>query len=180
MAEWEEKLNAILSDPQAMGQIASIAQALSKPNPDAGQSAQSGQPSQDPAPTPVTDLGSPPFASNPPPNGIPEDDPSGGETGDSPDPGSHTQEAGGLDSLGALGALGDLDPRLIQTTLGLLSEYNATDDRKTALLTALKPFLKPERWAKVDKAIQIAKLSRMIRVGLQLFKKDGQEDEGHV
>ena len=28
MAEFEEKLNAILSDPQAMGQIASLAQAL--------------------------------------------------------------------------------------------------------------------------------------------------------
>ena len=53
----------------------------------------------------------------------------------------------------------------------LLSEYNAEDDRKTALLTALQPFVKQERYAKVDKAIQIAKLARIIRVALDAFRK---------
>ena len=75
-----------------------------------------------------------------------------------------------------LSALGDLDPRLIQTAVALFSEYSATDDRKIALLTAMKPFLKPERYAKVDKAVQIARLSRVIRAAFQLFKKSGEEE----
>ena len=45
-----------------------------------------------------------------------------------------------------------------------------------ALLTAMKPFLKPERYAKVDKAVQIARLSRVIRAAFQLFKKSGEEE----
>ena len=59
----------------------------------------------------------------------------------------------------------------------LFSEYSATDDRKIALLAALKPFLKEERYAKMDRAIQIAKLSRVIRVAFQLFKKEGQDGD---
>ena len=53
----------------------------------------------------------------------------------------------------------------------LLSEYNAEDDGKTALLSALQPFVRQERYAKVDKAIQIAKLARIIRVALDAFRK---------
>ena len=86
---------------------------------------------------------------------------------------------GSLNSGGTgspLSALGDLDPRLIQTAVALFSEYSATDDRKIALLTAMKPFLKPERYAKVDKAVQIARRSRVIRAAFQLFKKSGEEE----
>ncbi|MEG2421099.1 MAG: hypothetical protein RSB55_06080 [Oscillospiraceae bacterium] len=69
-------------------------------------------------------------------------------------------------------ALGSLDPRILQTAMRLFSEYNATDDRKAALLTALRPFVREKRYAKVDRAIQVAKLSRVIRIGLELFKKE--------
>ncbi|MEG2119991.1 MAG: hypothetical protein RRY53_06500, partial [Pseudoflavonifractor sp.] len=72
-----------------------------------------------------------------------------------------------------LGMLGNLDPKLVGTAMMLFSEYSAVDDRKVALLTALKPFLKEERYAKMDQAVQIAKLSRVIRVAFQLFKKEG-------
>ena len=75
----------------------------------------------------------------------------------------------------SLSALGSLDPKLIQIALQLFSAYSAEDDRRTALLNALKPFLKEERQAKLDKAIQIAKLSRVIRVAFQVFKKEGGE-----
>ena len=145
MAEFEEKLNSILSDPAAMGQIAALAQALSDPK----------------GPEPASD--------SPPPSGA----------------GPGPADAGGGPQLSALlgalgGGLGDLDPQLIQTALGLLAAYGAGDDRRVALLTALKPFLKPERQAKLDRAIQIARLTRVIRAGFQLFEKHGGEEAGHV
>ena len=45
--------------------------------------------------------------------------------------------------------------------------------RKPALLHALQPFLRPGRWAKVEKAIQITRLSRVIRAAMQLFREKG-------
>lgn len=69
-----------------------------------------------------------------------------------------------------------LDPRLLKLGGRLLSEWSRPDDRRTALLAALRPYVKPERYAKVDRAIQIAKLSRLIRVALAAFR----EGEGDV
>lgn len=138
MAEFEEKLNAILSDPQAMGQIMSIAKAL-------------------------TGEGDRAAADAPPPP--------------QPEPAEPNVGAGMTDPLSALA---DMDPRLLQLGMRVLSEFSASDDRKVALLNALKPFVKPERWAKVDKAVQIAKLARVVRVAFQLFRGDGEEVEEDV
>lgn len=79
--------------------------------------------------------------------------------------------------LRALGGGSDegLDPRLLQLAGRLLSEWNRPDDHRTALLAALRPYLKPERYAKVDRAIQIAKFSRLIRVALAVLR-EGRED----
>lgn len=161
MAEFEEKLNAILGDPEAMGQIVSIAKALTGGD---GSDTGSAVASPDAADTPAVDTDTPaaPVATG------------GGETDWSSLLGL-LGTLGGNDGGNPLAALGDLDPRLIQGALTLYSEYSTTDDRKIALLGALKPFLKEERYAKVDKAIQIAKLSRVIRVAFRLFKKDGGE-----
>lgn len=131
MAELEEKLNAILSDPQAMGQILSAAKALS------GAQEEEGAPS-------------------------PADDPSDEGTAD------------------PLSALNQLDPRLIQMGMRLLSEYTAGDDRKTALLDALKPFLRPERQAKVDQAVRIARLAKVIRTAFRIFQERGKEESEDV
>jgi len=49
-----------------------------------------------------------------------------------------------------------------------MSEYNSDDGGRTALLQALRPFVKERRYAKLDRAIQIAKLSRLIRVALEV------------
>lgn len=119
MSEFEDKLQSILGNPDAMSQIMSLAQSIGGPSPDES-------------------------------NGAPKCD----ETPASP-----------------FSMLGDLDPRLLQIGMQLLSEYNAGDDRKTALLTALRPFVKEERYSKVDQAIQIAKLARVIRVALDAFRK---------
>lgn len=68
-----------------------------------------------------------------------------------------------------------LDPKLLQLAGRLLSEWNRPDDHNTALLAALRPYVKPERYAKVDRAIQIAKFSRLIRVALAALR-EGRED----
>ena len=163
MAEFEDKLNAILGDPEAMGQIVSIAKALSgggeDGTPDAPAQEETTVPNQE---TPAPDRGD---SGQSPPDLSGLLSMLGGLAG-----------GGGEDQKAAenpFAALGGLDPRLIQTVMTLFSEYSATDNRKVALLTALKPFVRPERYAKVDKAIQIAKLSRVIRVAFQLFRQEG-------
>jgi hypothetical protein len=144
MAEFEDKLNAILGNPEAMGQIVNIAKALTA---DGGDSAPS-KPASNPIDAQYV--------------------PVEGESAQ-----TSTQDT----AANPLAALGELDPRLIQTAMRLFSEYSASDDRKTTLLAALKPFLKEERLAKMDKAVQIAKLSRVIRVAFQMFKGgDGSGD----
>ena len=69
--------------------------------------------------------------------------------------------------------LGGLDPKMMQMGMKLLEEYNRGDDRNTALLAALRPFVREERFAKVDRAIQIARLSRVIRVLFDAMKDKG-------
>lgn len=51
-----------------------------------------------------------------------------------------------------------------------MSQYHSNDDNRVALLSALRPFVKEKRYAKLDKAIQIAKLSRLIRMALELLR----------
>lgn len=126
MAEFEDKLNAILNDPQAMGQILSAAKALSGQQEDT------------------------------------EADRAGTSASDD-------------EASDPLSALGQLDPKLVQLGLRLFSEYTGNDDKKAALLEALKPFLRPERQAKVDQAVRIAKLTKVIRTAFQLFRDHREE-----
>ncbi len=78
--------------------------------------------------------------------------------------------------LGSLtGEGGGLDPRLLTLGARIMSEYNSDDGGRTALLQALRPFVKERRYAKLDRAIQIAKLSRLIRVALEVLRGGGQD-----
>lgn len=122
MGGFEEKLESILNNPQAMSQIMSLAQSLGGTGSDQSDSA----------------------SSEPPPPSSPEL---------------------------------QLDPKLLTGLASLLSQNSGEDDQRIALLNALKPFVKEQRHAKIDKAIQIAKLSRMARMALELFRSE--EDE-HV
>lgn len=128
MSEFEDKLQSILGNPEAMGQIMSIARSIT------------GTPSAPDGPEPTQELPVQSARADPEPF-----DPSALLTG--------------------------LDPRLLQMGMRLLSEYNRTDDRTVALLTALQPFVRPERYAKVDRAVQIARLSRLIRTALESFRR---------
>lgn len=130
MAQFEEKLNAILNDPQAMSRILSIAQSLD------GSKGQSEEPQTAPAAEPV--------------------------------PAESIQPAPDPPSL-------DLDPRLMAAGMQALAAWQGPEDSRTALLQALRPFLKPERHGKLDKALRITRLSKVVRAALDGLK-GGQED----
>ena len=129
MSDFEDKLQSILANPDAMNQIMSIAQSIS------------GSASNNQSDTDI----------------LPQEN-------------DHPVDYGNLSS-----AFDSLDPRLLQLGMTLLSEYNRQDDDKVALLTALQPFVKENRYAKLDQAIQIAKLARVIRVALNSFRNGGAE-----
>ena len=134
MSEFEDKLGAILGDPNAMSQIMALAQSLG-----------GGPSAAEPSPAP------------PPP------------------PAASASSAAFVPSADLAGLLGGLDPQTLQAGMQLLSELSSKDDERTALLLAIKPFLKEDRSAKIDRAVQLARLSRVLRVAFQLFRGRGGE-----
>ena len=150
MGEMEDKLNAILNDPSAMGQIMALAQSLGggAPRP---QASPAGEAAQGAEQTGAREAEAPASAGSAPP-----------------------ALAGGEDPLAALG---EIDPGMIQMGMRLLREYPGEDDRTVALLNALRPFLKESRLAKLDRAVQISRLARVIRV---LFRGMGEGGRGDV
>lgn len=77
--------------------------------------------------------------------------------------------------LSALGGDAGADPALLHTATALLEAYNTPDDEKTALLEALRPFLSQQRREKLDRAAQTARMSRMLRAVLHLWKGDSPD-----
>ena len=131
MAEFDEKLNSILSNPDAMAQIMQLAQSLSG-------GAAGGASGAPPPPSP----------------------PSGGFTAGQGQQSSQTPPPSGGDSLSAL--TGGLDPQLLLRFLPLLQELGGQQDSNARqLLYALRPYLKPERQEKVERALQLARLFRI-------------------
>lgn len=100
---FEDKLNQILSDPDSMAKIMSLAQSLG---------------GEQNAPPP------PPAPPRPQPPSPPDD-------------------------------------AFVKGILRLMQQAQHTDKRQEALLCALKPYLAPERQAKIDEALRIAKLSQL-------------------
>ena len=127
MGEFEETLNSILGDQQAMGQIMALAQSL-------GKQSSSDQEEKDTAPEPAEDA---------PPD---------------------------LSQL-----MGNLDPKMVQLGMRLMREYQQDDGQNTALLQALRPYLREERRGRLDKAVQIAKMSRLLRVALGSLGGKGED-----
>ena len=85
----------------------------------------------------------------------------GGAMGGGPD--GESEQQGGDDPL---------DPGLLFKLLPLLQEYQSDSGEKQALLRAMKPFLRPESQTKLDKAVQITRLTRVLRAGMKLFRGD--------
>ena len=123
MAEFDDKLNELLSNPDSMAQIMRLAQSLS------GDSQGGGAGEQEPRPRSA--------------------------------PQHHHQEPppqnGGGDLLSSL--TGGVDPKLLMRLLPLIQELGGQQDSNARnLLYALRPYLKPERQEKVERALQLARL----------------------
>lgn len=140
MSDFEEKLNAILSNPDAMSQVMNLAQSL---NLGGGGESSSAQQEDSPGPQ------------------------SGGEAQSGGGPG-----LGDLAGLGSL--LGQIDPAMIQRMLPLVGELTGGgNDERMQLLYALRPFLKPERRDKVERA---AKTAKLIHIGKKLLSTMGESN----
>ena len=71
--------------------------------------------------------------------------------------------------------MGNLDPKMVQLGMRLMREYQQDDGQNTALLQALRPYLREERRGRLDKAVQIAKMSRLLRVALGSLGGKGED-----
>lgn len=130
MAEFDDKLNSILSNPDAMSQIMQLAQSLGG---DGGGAAP--PPQGPPGPQQAPAWGPPPQqqAAPPPP--------------------------GGGDLLSSLMGGGGLDPGLLSRLLPLIQELGGQRDSNARnLLYALRPYLRQDRQEKVERALQLARL----------------------
>ena len=140
MAEFDDKLNSILSNPDAMSQVMNLAQSL---NLGGGGESSSAQQEDSPGPQSRGEAQS------------------GGGSG-----------LGDLTGLGSL--LGQIDPAMIQRMLPLVGELTGGgNDERMQLLYALRPFLKPERRDKVERA---AKTAKLIHIGKKLLSTMGESN----
>ena len=138
MAEFEEKLNSILGNQQAMAQIMSLARSLS--GDEEGEASNRSQPEEDGGPD-----------------------------------GEQWQDAGSA-QMDLSSMLGQIDPALLRTGMEVIRHVQSTDDRNAALLQALRPFLREERRGRLDRALQIARMTRMIRAAITALGERGQEE----
>ena len=150
MGELEEKLNAILGDPSAMGQIMSLAQSL-------GVSA--------PPSAPEEKRSSEAAAPEP----------------EAPSAWTRTEEDASSQTSSAPTSASSpppptLDPKLLQLGMRLWQEYQGGDQRTAALLEALRPFLREKRRNRLDRAVQIARLSHVIRIALHALGEQREEE----
>lgn len=72
------------------------------------------------------------------------------------------------ESFDLLGGLGDMDPRFFKV-LGRIMGESAGEHDKSALISAMKPYVRAERRETLDRALKIAKLARIARVALAEF-----------
>lgn len=131
MAEFEEKLNALLSNPESMSRIMELAQGLGLGGSTASQGSESSSAAQ---PTAAQ-----PFAAQ----------------------ASATSPSGALplggDILSSL--TGGLDPKLLAKLLPLVQELGSQQNSNSRqLIFALRPYLQSERQEKVERALQLARL----------------------
>lgn len=129
MSDFEEKLNAILSNPQAMSQVMSLAQSL--------------------------DLGGGAGNQPPPPSPSQQASPAEGPKVTMTEPENGGNGLGALGDL--LGGLDPKLIAKLLPLVGELTGGGGNDER-LQLLYALGPFLKPERREKIQQAAQTARL----------------------
>lgn len=62
-----------------------------------------------------------------------------------------------------------LDPAMLQSMMQLMQQAQRADGKQEALLLALKPYLAPERREKLDRAMQIARISHLAGYALRNY-----------
>lgn len=71
--------------------------------------------------------------------------------------------------------MGQIDPQMIQVGMDVIRQVQSTEDRNATLLNALRPFLREERQARLDRALRIARMTKVVRVALDaLGGKEGE------
>ena len=129
MAEFDDKLNSLLSNPEAMAQIMQMAQSLS--------GGQAQQPVQQVPQAPPQQ----PFPPPPPP------------------PVQQAASPGGNPLAALSGLTGGMDTAMLTKLLPLIQELGSQNDSNARqLLYALRPYLKPDRQEKIERALQLARL----------------------
>ena len=83
-----------------------------------------------------------------------------------PPPADPADQTGG--GTAGFGGLGGLDPALLGKLLPLAQEYGRSNSASMQLLNALRPFLKPEKQSKVERA---AHLARLIHLGKKFLSE---------
>lgn len=91
---------------------------------------------------------------------------------DSTDTGQSVPSDASADTGNLFGLLDNIDPAMLGKLMGLMGEYTRTDDRRTMLLSALKPYLREERAGKIDKAGQIVRIARTASKALNTWQSD--------
>ena len=135
MAEFEDKLNSILSNQAAMNQIMALARSLSGEQ-------------------------QPPALEGP---------------AEKPEENTYVPAAEEPEQPDLSAMLGQIDPKMLQMGMDVIRQVQSTEDRNAALLSALRPFLREEKQARLDRAMQIARMTKLIRAALgALGGKEGE------
>ena len=123
MAELDEKLAAMMADPNIMAQVAAMAKSLGMAPPGPGETPPEGPPK-------------PPEGPPKPPEGPPKPPPKGPEKSPAPPP----------------------SPDILQR-LAAMAGQSALDENRRRLLHALRPYVRPERLARLENAMRTAQLA---------------------
>ncbi len=98
-----------------------------------------------------------------------------GSLGSQSSAGGVAEGAAAPDLSAITSSLKDIDPKIIRLVTRLADEYTSGKNDKTALLNAIKPYLKEDRRAKVDKAAEYAKIAKLAKLALAEFTGGDQD-----
>lgn len=93
------------------------------------------------------------------------------------DPGSMQQI---MELAASLGGSPEQLPVMPDTIRNVLQQANRTDPRQEALIRALLPYLRPGRQERLERAMQIARLSHLAEFALQTASIAQEQEANHV
>lgn len=67
------------------------------------------------------------------------------------------------------------DDGMLQSLMSIMCEAQKSNPQQEALLCALKPFVRPERRDKIDRAMQIARISHIASSAIRSFGQKPEE-----